>query len=234
MISIVEVCKSVVDLAVDTVGNVERTGLCCDEAYPSRCVAFNLILNPNAIGLMIEICGCGGPNNICPCDNWVTQGQQTAGEWKIGCDTVQWNDHVICLNGETFFTLTHCKPGANNLHYRFSTIAGAVVAGASDTRIECGKILSVSNITDPVWNSISPGPPGYYNGFLSDTSSYNPIFDPVPPPDIPDPPYISYEVCGKYTADTTACYGGIDCDTVTIYVHPAITFALDTTYFCEC
>jgi hypothetical protein len=220
----------------DTVASVERTGLCCDAAAPSRCAAFDFILHPDAIGIMIEICGSGGPNNICPSGNWETQGQLQAGDWSIDCEPAIFENGILCLSGATFFTLTHCKPGGNNLHYRFTAIAGAIATGPTVTRVDCYDSLTVTGVNNPSWNSIYPGDYGAYNHFLSCTDCYDPVFTPIPdtiPPIDPIPEYVVYEVCGDLP-DSLCGVLGIDCTIITVNIYPAIALSCADSVFQFC
>ncbi len=201
--------------------NADRFGLCCDFTAPSRCVAFNLMMNPDAVSLSVDIRQGNSP--------WQSA-SVNAGEWRVNCEPAEFTGNVICLSGDDFFTITHCKPGSNSKDYRFRSVPGAIAWGPPITRVDCGVELGVENITSPVWNSIYPGSPGQYNSYLSCTDCFFPIFTPTLP--IPDPPMVTYQVCGDLIDNF--CQEGGDCDEVTIAIFPNITLGCDgeTFYYC--
>lgn len=202
---------------------LNRTGLCCDYTIPRRCVAFNMMLHPDAIALSVDIRQGNSP--------WQSA-SINAGDWRINCEPVVFTNNVICLGGEQFFTLTHCKPGSNTVDYRFITIPGAIAQGPPITRVDCPKNFTVTNIENPVWTSIFPGPTGMYDRYLSCTNCFLTTFTPTPPPPIPDPPVITYQVCGDLL--NNICEEGTDCDEVTIEIFPAISLGCDGQTFNFC
>jgi hypothetical protein len=202
----------------DTLLQLERNGLCCSEVNPSKCVAFNMHLHPNAIGLQI-ITGLGGINN----PNW-NQGQQSAGEWQIECGPSIWDGNTMCLTGKTFFTLTHCKPGANSNHYAFVTIGGMTVSPGWTVRRGCGTgqqttITGVDSST-VVFTDLTGN--GQYLSYLTHPSgSLTTQFL----PDSNAPQMIQYAVCGSLlnnVCNTT----GVVCDTITFYTVDPLTISL--------
>jgi hypothetical protein len=201
-----------------------RGGLCCTEISPSRCYGFDVILDPDAVGLKIEVA-------INDNDKWTPQGQAEAGDWSIECGVIDFQkDGVLCLNDQKFFTLLHCKPGGNKLKYRFSNVMGAVVTGPAATRIECDRNLSVTGIINPVWNSVSPGLPGQYNNFLDVSDPFNPVFIPKSPLNLPS--QILYEVCGDLVGND--CQAGRDCAIAAVNVYDEINILLSGDLeFCE-
>jgi hypothetical protein len=201
-----------------------RGGLCCTEISPSRCYGFDVILDPDAVGLKIEVA-------INDNDKWTPQGQAEAGDWSIECGVIDFQkDGVLCLNDQKFFTLLHCKPGGNKLKYRFSNVMGAVVTGPTATRIECDRNLSVTGIINPVWNSVSPGLPGQYNNFLDVSDPFNPVFIPKSPLNLPS--QILYEVCGDLVGND--CQAGRDCAIAAVNVYDEINILLSGDLeFCE-
>ncbi|MRS03548.1 hypothetical protein EG832_10070, partial [bacterium] len=146
-----------------------------------------------------------------------------AGDWQLECDPITFTGHVICLTEDRFFSITHCKPGGNRVDYRFTLISGAVTPSEITTRVECESQLTVSNITNPVWTSISPGTEGQYNNLLSCTNCYNPIFTPTSL----EPSEIVYRVTG--TVPAVLCSQGFDYNLVTVHVKPELIADLNIT-----
>ncbi|HRZ49707.1 MAG TPA: hypothetical protein P5338_09970, partial [Bacteroidales bacterium] len=189
-----------------TLLNLERKGLCCNETSPSRCIAFNMQLHPNTAGLMIEIQNGGV---------WTAQGQIQAGEWNLNCSPGIFNGTIMCLSGATIFTLTHCKPGGNDVGYRFTAYEGMAVSPGWTIRKGCttSKTVTVSGVYDTsvVFHDLTGN--GQYLSYLSHpTGSLTTTFN----PDSLAPSTISYAVCGSL--NQTSCSGGTQCDTITFYI----------------
>jgi len=183
----------------------KRNGACCVE---SNCIAFNVRLDPDAIGVEILI-------------NGATPSPQ---DWRIDCTNVSISGNVICLPGGTFHLFTYCKPGANKNDFTFRSVPGIISSGNITTRVECNGQLSATGIvSNPVWNSISPGVKGQYNSYLSSTAIANPVFT----ADVNAPAIIQYEICGNI--GTTICNAlGTDCATATVYVKQKIGLVWNT------
>eukprot|EP00825_Cyclidium_porcatum_P034313 TRINITY_DN36115_c0_g1_i1.p2 TRINITY_DN36115_c0_g1~~TRINITY_DN36115_c0_g1_i1.p2 ORF type:complete len:240 (+),score=3.04 TRINITY_DN36115_c0_g1_i1:151-870(+) len=145
-------------------------------------------------------------------------------DWRIDCNSVTINRNVICMPGGSFHLFTFCKPGANKNDYTFRSVPGVIGSGNITTRVECNGQLSASGIvSNPEWNSISPGVKGQYNSYLSSTTVANPVFM----ADINSPPVIQYEVCGNI--GTTLCNAlGTDCAVATVYVKQKIELVWNT------
>ena len=194
---------------------------CCIEKKPNGtdkdpgwCASFNVLLDPDAVGVTILI--DGGPT---------PHGQ----EWKLNCTPINGGD-VVCLPGGTYNLFTFCKDGigepqrSNN--YTFTSVIGAVTGGEAYARVggdDCDVQLDVGGITSEwSWNSISPGTPGQYNHYLSATNIPNPSF-------IPDefaPATIQYKICGivgSVICDDQPTY---DCDIVTVHQKDEIDIQL--------
>ena len=199
----------------DTTIVSRRAGLCCHAEKPDDCISFNIYIDEGSVGLQISVGGAVPGSH----------------DWKINCIDIEINNGIICLPGGAFYLFTYCKPGGNANSYRFTALADIVVAGEFESRVSCGTQVNVStNVTNLAWNSIFPGTPGQYNGFLSCLDCPNPIFTPAPG----SPPVIQYQVCGNVANSPCVGVGGYGCDTVTMYVHEPInvSFNVDPGQFC--
>jgi len=198
-----------------TLYDVQRLDKCCD-ATNDYCVAFNVRIDDDAVGVQITIDGAS----------------PSPQDWRIDCEEVEIQDDIICIPGGEFYLFTYCKPGANKNDFNFQSIAGVVVVGELTTRVDCNTQLIVEDsISDPTWNSIYPGFYGQYNGYLSCTDCLNPIFT----PDSLAPPEIHYQVCGGLAESPCIDETGIGCDTLIIYVLDDIhiEFDVDPGAFCQ-
>ncbi|WP_423130402.1 HYR domain-containing protein [Gaoshiqia sp. Z1-71] len=198
-----------------TVPSTIRNGTCCDAKFNDRCIAFNIILHKDAIGIEISI------NGATPQPH----------EWDVDCRDVKIINGIVCLPTGQFHLFTFCKPGANPEDYTFRSVPGVVAAEGITTRMECSQQLFTEGIENQaMWNSVWPGTPGQYNHYLSSLTDPNPFFY----ADVNSPPVIKYEVCGYI--GTNSCNDlGMDCDTITVNVRPLIELAWDNdpTMVCE-
>jgi hypothetical protein len=198
-----------------TYNNVGREDKCCD-ATKEDCVSFNVRIDDDAVGVQITIDGA-------------TPSPQ---DWRIDCENVSIIGNIVCIPGGQFYLFTYCKPGGNTNNFTFTSIPGIVATAEITTRVDCNTQITIenSNVTNPVWNSVFPGFPGQYNGYLSCTNCPNPIFT----PDANAPPEILYQVCGGLPASPCIA-SGVGCDTVTIHVIDdiSVTFNVDPGAFCQ-
>lgn len=190
-----------------TIPNVVRKDKCCD-ATKNYCASFNVRVDDDAVGVQILIDGAA-PNPM---------------DWKIDCQGVPINNGIVCIPGGSFHLFTFCKPGNNANTFTFISIAGVVTSNNITARVSCGTQITVTgNITNPVWNSISPGSYGQYNSYLvPNNTTLNPTFV----PNSNSPATILYQICGNignfYCSAT-----GTDCDTITVHVVDSIHIALN-------
>jgi hypothetical protein len=200
-----------------TLYGVSRLDYCCHAQHPTKCVSFSIFLDEEAVGLQI----------------WVSGGFQKT-DWKVDCEGVEIsNDGIVCLPGGTYYLFTYCKPGSNeNNDFRFTSLAGILLGGEIEARVNCNSQLSVNtSATSATWNSVYPGYPGQYNSYLSCTTCLSPVFTPGPGA----PATIIYEVCGVIPDQPCVGFGGTICDQVTIHVHDAIEveFDVDPAAYCQ-
>ena len=194
-----------------------RDNKCCDPNMNGNvyCIAFNIRLHPDAVGLEIKV-GNGAPD---------------VKEWKLGCGPMPVSGGIVCIPGGDFNLFTFCKEGQNENNFTIRSISGVSTDENAYARIggDCNTQLHVEGVTSPVWQSIFPGTPGAYDGFLSNVSSTDPYFTPGPD----SPPFIDYKVCG-YIGTSPCVTGGNDCDTIRVYVKDTIhyTFNVDPEQIC--
>jgi hypothetical protein len=197
-----------------TIYDVVRQDKCCD-AEKDYCASFNVRLDDDAVGVVITIDGAS----------------PSPQDWRIDCDEVVIYGNIICLPGGDFHLFTYCKPGQNQNDFRFQSVAAVVLAGEITTRVECETQLSVDTAVDnPVWNSVYPGAYGQYNGYLSCTTCWAPVFT----PDENSPPEIFYEVCGGIPPGPCN-QQGFGCDTMIVHVLDSIhvEFNVDPETYCR-
>ena len=189
-----------------TLYDVERLDKCCD-ATKDYCVAFNIRLDDDAVGVQITIDGSSPSPH----------------DWRIDCEEVEIIGDIICIPGGIFHLFTYCKPGGNKNDFRFQSIAAVVAVGELTTRVSCNTELFVEGIlTDPVWTSVYPDDVGDYDFYLSCTNCPNPIFT----PDEFSPPEIQYQVCAGIAAGPCN-ESGFGCDTIIIHVLDSIHIEFD-------
>jgi hypothetical protein len=184
--------------ATDTIFHAIRKGLCCASAYPDRCISFNILFHPGAIGVDIYIDAGAAP---------------APHEWRIDCQNVEIDGRTICLPEGTgnFFTFTFCKPGNNPEDYTFVSVPGLLIPDIITTRIGCSKDITVSGVIEStvVFTDVTPG--GSQGVLTPMTGSLTATFTPGPL----SPPIVKYLVCGEVEA--SVCDAGTACDTVIIY-----------------
>ncbi len=197
--------------------NVIKRDKCCGaENEPGAqnlfCASFKVRLDEGAVGVEILI------------DHVTPPGQ----DWQLDCEVID-GGSVVCLPAGQFHLFTFCKhansdePQDND--YTFRQVRGVIASGDIETREECDEVLSVTGeFSNPVWTSVYPGNPGDYDHLLSSTTDTIVRFNAEPG----SPPHIQYAVCGEISATLCAVTtGGLLCDTVDVYVRPAIEMELD-------
>jgi hypothetical protein len=203
--------------------NVYREDKCCDAKKQEYCASFNVMLDPDAVGVEVQI------------TNPAPSGQQ----WKLNCgeDYELDGGRVVCLPGGEFNLFTYCAAGEGNNRYndwKFISYSGVVVEQEIDTRVDCNTQISAEGVySDPVWNSVYPGNRGDYNDYL-----YAPGSDvPGSGVNVSNPIFIAplgavgeyrYELCAVTGAESICSdeSTGMDCDIVTINVVDAINIDL--------
>lgn len=179
--------------------DTSRNGNCCGTTSPDKCVEFDLLLHPDATGIVFDIYSGAVPPG--------------ALFYQVDCGPITQVGQPLCLNGPGPHHLTFCKPGNNNNEYFIQSLGTAefgpdvaVNDGCSDTLWTAG--LNESSIT---WNSIYPGAVGAYNSYLNCTLGCDTI---VVTGAAGFPPYVDYQVCGNLNSPCdTAAY----CDTMRVY-----------------
>ena len=195
---------------------VKRDKCCGAENEPGAqnlfCASFKVRLDEGAVGVEILI------------DHVTPPGQ----DWQLNCEVID-GGSVVCLPSGQFHLFTFCKhanseePQDND--YTFRQVRGVIASGDIETREECDQTLSVTGeFSNPVWTSVYPGNPGDYDYLLSSTTDTIVTFNAEPGV----PPHIQYAVCGEISATLCAVTtGGVICDTVDVYVRPAIEMDLN-------
>ena len=190
-----------------TTPNVTRQGNCCGTSSPDRCIHFSITLDTADVAVNFQI----------------TSGAIPPGAlfYQVDCGPQTQVGNHICVSGAGVHHLTFCKPGNNTNTYSVTAIPHPLVPVSDTVRVGCSKNITALgyNAASVTWNSIFPGAAGSYNSYLSCTSGCtSPLFT----PQVGSPPFIDYVVCGSPTA--TGCGLALNiCDTVRVYVYPALT-----------
>jgi gliding motility-associated-like protein len=138
-----------------TIANITRDGLCCTATNPNRCIEFIITMDVNQQGISLN--SSGGP-------------ALGAGGIQLECDTTVYSFlDTICLSGIGPHHITLCKPGGNAYDYFITSIPAPNVGPPIAVSDGCtGNIYSSGFIESSItWTSISPGPIGTYNTYLS-------------------------------------------------------------------
>lgn len=195
---------------------VQRNDTCCGATNPNVCIKFTIILDPNAMGINFGI----GSGAIPP----------GAIFYQINCGPPVPVGTPICLSGAGPHILTFCKPGNNQNTYTISSIPSPVVPDSILVRSGCTASLAVSGFSVPTinWNSVSPGPPGAYNSYLSCTSGCSSVI--VTPTGTP-PAYVDYQVSGF---GQSPCQANFYKDTVRVYFYNDLIATINPTLTTIC
>jgi PKD repeat protein len=187
---------------------VVRNDNCCGTTNPDRCVRFEVILDPLAVGISFNIVeGAIPPGALF---------------YQVNCGPPQALGSAICLEGVGPHIITFCKPGNNNNVYQITSIPAAV--GGTNVTINdgcTGPISATGFVQSTVtWTSVFPGAPGTYNNYLSCTSGcLNPTVTASGTP----PTYVDYMVCGQPLAN---CNFQTICDTVRVTFNPTLNVTI--------
>jgi len=195
-----------------TISNVIREDKCCNAQKQEDCISFDVILPEWAVGVQIEV-NSGHPENQF---------------WKVDCELVTFlNGDFVCLPGGAHYLFTYCKAGDNaNNSYTFTVLEGIITVPDLEARVNCNSIITANTTaTNVTWQSISPGNPGDWNGYLT---CLNPECTQVQfTPDEYAPPQIVYEVCGTIPDMPCLSAGGLVCDQITVNVRDSISVLFD-------
>jgi gliding motility-associated-like protein len=206
--------------------SVSRDGECCGGgANQVNCIELSITLDPAAEGIIFN----------------VETGANPGGSlfYQVNCNgaPIASGSEAICLNGVGPHLITYCKVGNNQNTYSITSVPGPVVAGDISIALDgsCTDTLSTEGF-DPStvsWNSVSPGYPGEYNNYLSNTDGTVTGTQGVPvwgletvqvTPDANAPTSITYEVCGN---PLSACDLTPICQNVTVSIFPAIAATIN-------
>lgn len=182
---------------------LDRDGQCCGVSSNENCIKFEITLNPNAAGIFFDYDGAGAFGSL---------------NWREDCGTPHSLKDTICVT-ELSFTLTFCKPGSDNGNYTLVSVPKPTFPEDQFVPMNCVQPVEVIGVTSNTitWQSISPGSPNEYNGYLSCTNCLTPTFTPNPT----GPTEIQYRVCGYPLLDY--CVGSFNfCDTVKFTVQDSL------------
>lgn len=179
--------------------NVVRADQCCGVVPPDRCVEFWITLDPAAVGIRFDIVSGAIPPG--------------ALYYEINCTNPTAVGDTMCISGVGPHRITFCKPGNNQNEYMITSIPAPQAGPATVATDGCTGILSCSGFQEPTltWTSVSPGPQGTYNNFLSCTTGCDTVIVTALPG---YPPSVLYQVCGLPFG---ACASQQVCDTVRVY-----------------
>ena len=186
-------------ISVDT----SRYGNCCGTSHPDKCIKFNLLLHPDAAGILFNIYSGAIPSGSM--------------FYQINCGPQAAVGQSICLNGPGPHEITFCKPGNNINEYIIQSIPGHSVSENIGINFGCsGSIYSIGYDPDSIkWTSIYPGTIGTYNNYLAcDTCAITSVT-----PVGAAPPYIDFQVSGVPQVTCATTYAS---DTVRVYFYPEI------------
>jgi gliding motility-associated-like protein len=179
-----------------------RSGDCCGG---TNCIRFNVTMNPACSYVNFTVENPAPPGN--------------AAYYQVNCGPQTSLGTPICVVGQSFITITFCKPGNDNPIYTI-TAAGAL-QGSPDITVRegCTGSLSVNGLTASTinWTSIYPGVQGAYNSFLSCTAGCTST---TVTPQQGAPAYIDYMVSGNRMC------GPVVSDTIRVYTTPQIATAI--------
>jgi gliding motility-associated-like protein len=195
-----------------------RRDNCCGTTSPDRCTSFEVILDPGAAMINLEIASGAVPPG--------------ALFYQIDCGPEIPVGEAICISGVGPHRITFCKPGNNTNTYRISSIAMPLFPDDITTRIGCSAPFNIYGLESISINSINSSngvtTPGAFNSLLSCTDCVDPIFT----PGLATPSWIDYEICGGPLA--SICGYVPVCDTVRIFTKTALSASAspNPAFFC--
>ncbi|MDX1652135.1 MAG: gliding motility-associated C-terminal domain-containing protein [Brumimicrobium sp.] len=203
---------------------VVRDGSCCGGgANQVNCLEVELLLHPNAQGIIFEVASGANPGGSL--------------FYQVNCQGVPLSspNNTICLDGPGPHHISYCKVGNNQNTYTITSIPAATASEDITSSPSCPDTLSITGIdpTTVTWNSISPGNSGDYNGFLSNLDGtaqgangvpFSGYADVIMTPVNGAPSQIMYEVCATPLG---GCGEGAFCDTITVGVFNDLTLQIN-------
>lgn len=185
-----------------------RLGQCCGAPTNQDCIRFEITLHPDAAGVFFDYDGAAAYGSL---------------SWQLNCGTAYSLRDTICVTETGSFTLTFCKPGADNGNYSLISVPRPTFPDDQFVPRNCIQPVEVLGVTgnSVTWQSISPGTPGQYNSNLSCTSCLTPTFTPLSN----SPNEIEYRVCGYPILDY--CVGNVQfCDTVKFTIQDSLQLSV--------
>lgn len=183
---------------------VKREGECCLSTDPDStldCISFNIYLDEDAVGLIMDV------KNPVPVN---------AAYYSVNCGSQIALGEFICLTGGKTYSLTFCNPGDDRPDYIIQSVAGAKTNDSItiNAESECTGSFHVSGFETSTisWSVINPSNADSLISYLDLTDVENPVFH----PDYLTPSSITYEVCGILS--NTHCDDNplMDCVEVTV------------------
>jgi len=191
---------------------IVRDGNCCGTTAPDKCIEFVITLSPLATAINFGIAsGAIPPGSMF---------------YQVNCGPPVAVGTPLCLNGPGPYWLTFCKPGNNTNTYQITSIGPPEPSPDDSTGSGCSAQLYAPGLLEDnslTWTSIFPGPMGAYNSYLNCTTACDTV---VVTPGANSPPYIDYVVCG-YPASSACVSSSPWCDTIRMYVSPALTASVN-------
>ncbi|HQI70982.1 MAG TPA: SprB repeat-containing protein, partial [Bacteroidales bacterium] len=186
-----------------------RQGQCCGVSNPDRCLEFEVMLDPSAVGLVFSISsGAIPPGAI---------------YYNVNCGPPMAVGTGICLNTPGPHYLTFCKPGNNENTYSITSISAPFVSPDQYASAGCPATVNATGFdaTTIIWNDITGN--GLYNSYLSCTIACSTV---VVTPQAGHPVYADYQICGESAIE--GCLDGvIFCDTVRIFFLDDISLSVN-------
>ncbi len=185
--------------------SVKRSGSVCGD---DNCIVFNVILDPGAAGLELELLSGAMPGG--------------AMYYKLNCGTQAAVGEPICVDNSGIITISMCKPGNNANAFRIKSISPydpqddlSVTAGCSAT-LRAPLAFHEESI---IWKDLTGG--GEYLKYLDYTTGKREV---TVSPDNNAPAYVDYEVTG--TSMQSPCSSTPYADVIRVYFYPPPTIAI--------
>jgi len=177
---------------------VQRDDTCCGATAPDKCVEFWVTLDPAAQGISFNIASGAIPPG--------------ALYYEIGCANPAAVGDTMCLTGVGPHRITFCKPGNNQNEYSITSIAAPSAGPPTVVSMGCMGMIYATGYdeTSLSWTSVSPGPVGAYDIYLSCDTACDTVIVTAQPG---YPPSVYYQVCGYPTG---GCGIMLICDTVRV------------------
>ncbi|HSH19372.1 MAG TPA: T9SS type A sorting domain-containing protein, partial [Draconibacterium sp.] len=177
---------------------------CCLSADPDstlECISFNIYLDEDAAGLIMDV------KNPAPVN---------AAYYRVNCGSPIALGEFICLTGDKTYTLTFCNPGEDRPDYIIQSVAGARTNDSItiNSESECKAVFQVSGLDTKTisWSVKYPAGADSLLSYLDINDIENPVFN----PDSESPSLIVFEVCGSING--VNCEGNpvVDCNQIVI------------------